>query len=48
MLSLIYAAIAGAVANRAGAKIVRSLPDSSKLKRPGVILFGGGGPKPVR
>lgn len=48
MLELLYAAVAGAIANRAAAKYVRSLPDGSKRKAIGVIIFGGGptNPKP--
>jgi hypothetical protein len=47
---IIYAGlfVVGMAANRAGAKWVRSLPDDSKLKRPGFVVFGGGGPKPVK
>jgi hypothetical protein len=48
MIELLIAVVVGAVANRAGAKWARSLPDDSKLKRPAFVVFGGGGPKPIR
>ncbi len=44
MIELLIAVIAGAVANRAGARWVRSLPDTSMFKGPGVVIFGGPGP----
>lgn len=40
---LLIAAVAGAIANRVGAKFARSLPSASKWKRPLTIVFGGGG-----
>ena len=38
--------VIGMALNRAGAKWVRKLPESSKLKKPGVVIFGGGGGGP--
>ncbi len=48
MIELLIALIVGAAANRAGAKWVRSLPEDSPFKRPGAVIFGGGGPGPVK
>ncbi len=47
-MEILIALVVGMVLNRAGAKYVRSLPEESPLKRPGVIIFGGGGPKPTK
>lgn len=48
MLELILAFIVGAAVNRAGAKYISSLPEDSPFKRPGAVIFGGGGPKPTK
>ena len=47
-MELLIALVVGMALNRAGAKYVRSLPDESPLKRPGMVIFGGGGPKPTK
>lgn len=47
-MELLIALVVGMALNRAGAKWVRSLPEDSKLRRPGAVIFGGGGPKPVK
>lgn len=44
MLELALIFLAGCIANRVGASIVRRLPDESPLKRPGAVIFGGPGP----
>lgn len=48
MIELAIAALVGFVVNRAGARWVRNLPEDSPLKRPGYVIFGGGGPKPEK
>lgn len=47
-MELLIALVVGMALNRAGAKWARKLPDDSKLKKPGFVIFGGGGPKPQK
>ena len=48
MIELLIALAVGMALNRAGAKAVSKLPEDSPFKRPGAVIFGGGGPKPTK
>lgn len=47
-MELLLALLVGFVVNRAGARWARNLPDDSPYKGPGAVIFGGGGPGPVK